>query len=131
MIVNLRNSDMPVQALQHLGRALLSQIPEDPANAIITVKSESVSNVVANGQKRNSEGPVYDPATVYVLELCTVLALRDEESMKTLGQDIAAALQNILRDGSSYHQTMVSRTALYTLNLLRASYVSKSPYCRD
>jgi len=118
---------MPVHALQHLGRALLSQLPEDPASAIITVKSESVPNVVANDQKRISEGPVYDPATVYVLELCTVLALRDDESMKALGQDIAGALQNILRDGSNYHQTMVSRAVFYTLNLLRASYVSRRP----
>ena len=121
---------MPVHALQHLGRALLSQLPEDPASAIITVKSESVSNVAANGQKRTSDGPVYDPATVYVLELCTVLALRDDESMKAFGHDIAGALQNILRDGSSYHQTMVSRAVFYTLNLLRASYVSRTSSCR-
>jgi golgi-specific brefeldin A-resistance guanine nucleotide exchange factor 1 len=118
---------MPVLALQHLVHALLSQLPEDPANAIITVKSDSAPPVVANGQKRTTEGPVYDPAIVYVLELCTVLALRDDESMKALGQDVAGALQNILRDASNYHQTMVSRTVFYTLNLLRASYVSILP----
>jgi hypothetical protein len=122
---------MPVHALQHLGRALLSQIPEDPASAIITVKSESVPTLAANGQKRTSEGLVYDPATVYVLELVTVLALRDDESMRALGQDIAGALQNVLRDGSNYHQTMVSRTVFYTLNLLHASYVSRTPYRRN
>jgi golgi-specific brefeldin A-resistance guanine nucleotide exchange factor 1 len=116
---------MPVHALQHLVRALLLQLPGDPASAIISVKSDSAPPAVANGQKRTTEGPVYDPATVYVLELCTVLALRDDESMDVLGQDIAGALQNILRDASNYHQTMVSRTVFYTLNLLRASYVSK------
>jgi brefeldin A-resistance guanine nucleotide exchange factor 1 len=120
---------MPVHALQHLSRALLAQIPEDPASAIITVKSDTAPTAGANGQKRPSEGPLYDPATVYVLEFCTVLALRDHESMKALGQDIAEALQNVLRDGSNYHQTMVSRTVFYLLNLLRASYVSdKSHY---
>lgn len=119
---------MPVHALQHLVRALLSQLPEDPASAIITVKSDSAPPVLVDGQKR-LEGPVYDPATVYVLELCTVLALRDIESMKALGQDVAGALQNILRDASNYHQTMVSRTVFYILNLLRASYVSTMPYC--
>jgi golgi-specific brefeldin A-resistance guanine nucleotide exchange factor 1 len=108
-------------------RALLSQLPEDPANAIITVKSDSAPPVVANGQKRTMEGPVYDPATVYVLELCTVLALRDDETMKALGQDIAGALQNILRDASNYHQTMVSRAVFYILNLVQASYVSTMP----
>jgi golgi-specific brefeldin A-resistance guanine nucleotide exchange factor 1 len=119
---------MPAQALQYLGRALLSQLPEDPASAIITVKSESVSAVAANGQKRTSEGPLYDPAIVYILELCTILALRDEESITALGRDVAGALQNVLRDGLSYHQTMVSRAVFYTLNLLRASYVRKFSY---
>lgn len=115
---------MPVHALQHLVRALFSQLPEDPASAIITVKSDSAPPMLVNGQKRLAEGPVYDPAAVYVLELCTVLALKDDESTKALGQEIARALQNILRDASNYHQTMVSRTVFYTLNLLRASYVS-------
>jgi brefeldin A-resistance guanine nucleotide exchange factor 1 len=117
-------SKMPVPALQHLVRALLSQLPEDPATAIITVKSDVVPAVILNGQKRGSDGPIYDPSVVYVLELCTVLALRDAGSVKALGHDVAGALQHILRDASNYHPTMVSRAVFYILNLLQSSYVS-------
>jgi brefeldin A-resistance guanine nucleotide exchange factor 1 len=116
---------MPVTAMHSLIRALLLQLPEDPSAAIITVKSESVPAVVVNGQgKRHADGPVYDAAVVYVLELCTVLTLRDDETVKTLGGDVAEALQNVIRDAKSYHNTMISRTVFYLLILLKASYVS-------
>lgn len=118
---------MPVPALQLLVGALLSQLPEDPSAAIITVKSDAPPAVTVNGQgKRPLEGPLYDPAVVYVLELCTVLALRDEDTVKVLGHDVTEALQNVIRDAKSYHPTMISRTVYYLLNLLQASYVSIS-----
>jgi brefeldin A-resistance guanine nucleotide exchange factor 1 len=118
------DSAMPTPALKHIIRALLSQLPEDPSAAIITVKSEAVPAVVVNGQKNASDGPIYNPAIVYLLELSTILALRDDESMKAVGQEVARSLQNILRDAANYHHTMVSRTVFYLLNILYASYVS-------
>lgn len=113
-------------ALEPLTKALLAQLPEDPSSAIITVKSDNSPAAPLNGQKYSADSPVYDPAVVYLLELSTVLALRDEETVAKLGSDVAEALQNVIRDSSNHHSTTVSRAAFYLLNLLRASYVSES-----
>lgn len=112
--------NMPVQSLKSLASALLEQIPDDPSSVIITVKSEQ--EAPTNGQKSSAHGPVYDPAMVYLLELCTVLALRDNETVQALGADVAEALQNVMRNAPSYHWIMISRTMFYLLHLLHASY---------
>jgi golgi-specific brefeldin A-resistance guanine nucleotide exchange factor 1 len=128
------HSNMPVNALEPLVRALLSQLPEDPSTAIITVKPDSVTPIAANSQNPTLEGPIYDPSIVYLLELCTVLALRDHETIKMLGEDVSSALQNVIRDPANYHSTMISRSVFYLLSLLRASYVSNArprPSMRD
>ena len=118
-------SNMPVEALQPLiVRALLSHLPEDPSSGIITLKADAAPPVTLNGQKLLADGPVYNPAAVYILELATVLALRDEETVQMLGSEVADALQNVIRDAANYHNTMISRTVFYLLNLLQASYVS-------
>jgi golgi-specific brefeldin A-resistance guanine nucleotide exchange factor 1 len=122
--VTNNDSDMPPPALKHLIHALLSQLPEDPSATIISVKSDAAPSVAINGQNRTSDGPVYDPAIVYLLELSTVLALRDDQSQRTVGQEVAEALQNVIRDAANYHHIMVSRTAFYLLRLLHSSYVS-------
>jgi brefeldin A-resistance guanine nucleotide exchange factor 1 len=113
-----------VTALVLLTQALLSQLPEDPASAIITVKSDNSPASPPNGQKYSPDSPVYDPAVVYLLELSTVLALRDEESIASLGSDVAEALQNVIRDATNHHSTTVSRATFYLLNLLKTGYVS-------
>lgn len=118
---------MPIDSLQHLVEALLAQLPDDPSSIGFSVKSENDAPALSNGQSSKS-GPVYDPAMVYLLELCTVLALRDQETVKALGADVAEALQNVLRHAASYHFIMISRTLLYQLHLLHASYVSYTIY---
>lgn len=80
-----------------------------------------------NGHKSSSNGPVYDPSMAYILELCTVLTLRDEETVNALGRDVAEALQNTLRNAGSYHHILISRTIFYLLQILQASYVSNYP----
>ncbi|KAL3427355.1 Sec7 domain-containing protein [Phlyctema vagabunda] len=112
---------LPVDSLRPLVQALLDQLPDDPSTIVISVKSET-DTTPANGQKTETQGPVYDPAIVYLLELCTVLALRDPEATEALGADVAEALQNIIRNSSSYHSMMISRTIFYLLHLLHASY---------
>lgn len=113
---------MPTNALKPLVLALLSHLPEDPSSAVIAVKPEIPTVVPANGQ--NSNSPTYDPAAIYLLELCTTLALRDDETVKELGGDVVEALQNVVRDATGYHPIMISRSIFYLLNLLHASYVS-------
>jgi len=118
---------MPVHSLEPLVQALIDQLPDDPASIVIRVKSETEAVAPpTNGQKASPPGPIYDPAIVYILELCTVLALRDHETTSTLGASVAEALQNVMRNASSYHHIMVSRTMYYVLHLLHASYVSNS-----
>ena len=115
---------MPVESLKPLVNALLSQLPDDPSSIVISVKSEADNSNLTNGQRPAANGPVYDPSMVYILELCTVLALRDEETIAALGADVAEALQNVMRNQKSWHSIMTSRTIYYLLNLLHASYVS-------
>lgn len=67
---------------------------------------------------------MYDPAVVYILEFCTVLALRDDETVELLGKPVAEALQMILRDSAQHHPILVSRAAFYQFSVLKASYVS-------
>lgn len=113
--------NMPIESLQHLVEALLAQLPDDPSSIGFSVKSENDAPAPSNGQSSKS-GPLYDPAMVYILELCTVLALRDQETVEALGADVAEALQNVLRHAASYHFIMISRTLLYQLHLLHAGY---------
>jgi brefeldin A-resistance guanine nucleotide exchange factor 1 len=115
---------MPVKSLVPLVSALLAELPDDPTSVVISVKSENEPQGPANGQKAASSGPVYDPAMVYLLELCTVLALRDVETVVGLGAAVAEALQNVMRNAASYHAILISRTMFYLLHLLHASYVS-------
>lgn len=114
---------MPVDALKPLVEALLEQLPDDPTGVVISVKSEE-TQPATNGQKPALNGPIYDPSVVYLLELCTVLALRDKETVESLGGSVAEALQNVMRSAHSYHFIMTSRTMFYLLHLLHASYVS-------
>lgn len=73
---------------------------------------------------------------VYILEFCSVLALRDEETVGLLGKPVAEALQMILRDSPQHHPYLISRAAFYQFSVLKASYVSSaviSPrvFCTD
>lgn len=119
---------MPVNGLKPLVQALLAQLPDDPTSIVISVKTETETPLPTNGQSVQSNGPVYDPSMVYLLELCTVLALRDDETIAALGADVAEALQNVLRNASSWHYIMISRNIYYLLNLLSASYVGYNVY---
>jgi brefeldin A-resistance guanine nucleotide exchange factor 1 len=91
---------MPVDSIKPLVQALLAELPDDPTSIVISVKTETDPQAPANSQKSTATGPAYDPAMVYLLELCTVLALRDKETI------------------------MVSRSMFYLLHLLHAGYVS-------
>ena len=113
-------SNMPPESLRTLVHALLSHIPDDPSSIVIFKENEAPGST--NGGQSSSIVPVYDPSLVYLLELCTVLALRDVETIAALGADVAEALQNVMRNAASYHTIMVSRTMFYSLHLLHASY---------
>ncbi|KAH9883841.1 Sec7-domain-containing protein [Xylariomycetidae sp. FL2044] len=117
-------SHLPANSLPPLVEALLDELPDDESSSVpvITVKPESVPSSPVSGSKSASRKPSYDPAVVYILEFCTVLALRDSEHMSLLGKSVAEALQMILRESSRYHSILVSRAVYYQFNILRASY---------
>jgi brefeldin A-resistance guanine nucleotide exchange factor 1 len=107
---------------------LLSQLPDDSSSTIIAVKSDN-NTATVNGQKSIGDGPIYDPAFVYILELCTVLSLKDKNSIQRSGAEVSEALQNVIRDSANYHPTLIARAVFYLLSLLHASYVSISRSC--
>ncbi|KAI6084801.1 hypothetical protein F4821DRAFT_241992 [Hypoxylon rubiginosum] len=117
-------STLPASSLLPFVEALLSELPDDESSAVpvITVKPESVPSSPASASKPASRKPTYDPAVVYILETCTVLAMRDDETVELLGKPITEALQMILRDSAQHHPVLVSRAALYQFGILKVSY---------
>ncbi|KAI0854184.1 hypothetical protein F5Y00DRAFT_222474 [Daldinia vernicosa] len=117
-------SALSADSLSPLLEALLDELPDDESSAVpvITVKPESLPSSPTSGSKTPSKKPTYDPAVVYILEFCTVLALRDNETVEHLGKPVAEALQMILRDSPQHHPILVSRAAFYQFSVLRASY---------
>ncbi|KAK0745136.1 hypothetical protein B0T21DRAFT_381192 [Apiosordaria backusii] len=114
-------SSLPSHSLEALVDSLLAQIPEDNGSTVITVKAENIPPST-NGQKPRQTTAVYDPGLVYILEFCTVLALRDETTIEVLGKRVVEAIQEILRDVPRYHPVLIERATFYLFNLLQASY---------
>ena len=65
---------------------------------------------------------------VYLLELSTLLATRDVETVESTGKQVFDSLQSILRDPNQWHATTISRTTFYALKMMKASYVSEVIY---
>jgi brefeldin A-resistance guanine nucleotide exchange factor 1 len=65
---------------------------------------------------------------IFILELVTVLTLRDENTLEALGETLATTLQTLIRDAKNLHPLTVSRIVSYLLNLLRLSHVSCIPF---
>lgn len=130
LLIDTRN--LPDESLEALVDALLDQIPDDNGSDVVfTVKADNVppSSPAAATKPRNTIS--YDPSLIYILELSTILALRDDDTVKLLGRRVVGALQAILRDISSHHPITVARTTFYLFRLLQASYVSSSKYDRS
>ncbi|OAA68348.1 guanine nucleotide exchange factor [Niveomyces insectorum RCEF 264] len=111
------------EALETLVDSLLEQIPEDNgAGVVIKVKAENVPPTSPANNTKAANTPTYDAAPVYILEFCTVLALRDESTVKHVGKRVVDALQEILRDVSRFHPILIGRATYYLFSLLQASY---------
>ena len=82
----------------------MSQLPEDNTPAVIVVKPERPRPVSRNSNTRvDPNQPKYDPSMVFILELATVLTLRDKETLEALGETLATTLQTLVRDAKSLH----------------------------
>lgn len=120
-------SQLPIESLRSLLMSLLAQIPEDGSPRVIVVKPElpNAPSPRANGNKSKLNRPAYDPSLVFVLELATVLALRDEETVRELAKDVTDSLTSVIRDASKLHPVVIARSVYYLLSLLKASNVSR------
>lgn len=117
-------SQLPLESLRSLLTTLLEHIPEDGSPRVIVVKPEVPGAATRqNGTRKAGKGPLYDPSLVFVLELATVLALRDDETVKELAKDVTDALASVIRDTSKHHPVVVARSVYYLLSLLKASNV--------
>jgi brefeldin A-resistance guanine nucleotide exchange factor 1 len=119
-------SQLPIDSLRSLLMSLLSQIPEDGSPRVIVVKPELPNSPGprANGGKSKLSRSAYDPSLVFVLELATVLALRDEETVRELSKEVIDSLGSVIRDASKLHPVVIARATYYLLSLLEASNVS-------
>ena len=77
-----------------------------------------------DGERINPGSPGYDPELVYILELATIIALRDQNTIRIMGKDVFEALHNLIRTAASTHPVVVSRAVFYLLRLLCVSHVS-------
>ena len=105
---------------------LLDELPKASSPVVIVVKPDpsSPNPTTVNGHRSTKGTSNYDPSLIFVLELATILAARDENSVATVGKDVAEALQNLIRDATNIHSLVVSRAVFYLLHLLKASHVS-------
>ncbi|KAJ5312471.1 hypothetical protein N7508_003301 [Penicillium antarcticum] len=121
ILSNLKS--LPLSSLEVLMEALLSQLPEENAPAVIAVKPERPSPTSRmTGNRVDPNSPKYDPSMIFVLELATVLTLRDDKTLEVLGENLATTLQTLVRDAKNLHPLTVSRVVSYLLNLLRLSH---------
>ena len=74
-----------------------------------------------------SSAVAYDPSVVYILELATLLAIRDETTSAAVGREVAEALQNVVRDANNTHPLTLSRAIFYLLYLLKVGHVCFGP----
>ena len=118
--------EMPPPSRQSLVRALLKQVPEPSSPAVIVVRPDrpGPAPIKTNGYRVDPLKPTYDPSMVFVLELATIMATRDHESVTLMGQAVADALQTAVRDVANIHPLALARAVFYLLYLLNASQVS-------
>lgn len=122
-IIFSRVLELPPEVRQSLVQALLDLLPEQSSPVVIVVKPDQPrpAPIRTNGHRNSPSGPAYDPALVFVLELVTILASQDPESVALMGQAVADALQNVVRDATNVHPLVLSRAVFYLLYLLNAS----------
>ena len=122
---------LDAKAIRKIIHSVLDQLP-DNSTPIVTVKPERPTTGSRGPIPRPSpSGPRYLPSTVYLLELATVLTLRDKDTLELVGEDVTGVLQNTVRDAANLHPLIVSRAVHYLLDLLRVAYVSFLNHCSD
>jgi len=99
-------------------------IPEDTNPRIITARSEIPAPTPVRPFETKQQTPtqIYDPSTVYLAELATIIALSDATTVRDLGRDVGELLQTAIRDSGKLHPIAIGRLCYYLLHLLCAGY---------
>ncbi|KAL2800397.1 hypothetical protein BJX66DRAFT_331975 [Aspergillus keveii] len=126
LLSNIRS--LPIESVTRIVDALLAQLPEESAPAVIVVKPERPLPSSRANSRAGTGTNQYDPGMMYLLELAAILTLRDSETIATLGEGLLASLQGFIRDAQNLHSLALSRVTTYLLNLLRLSH--DQPYMR-
>ncbi|PKY03615.1 guanine nucleotide exchange factor [Aspergillus campestris IBT 28561] len=114
---------LPLEAVGPLVESLLAMLPEESTPAVIVVKPErpAPTRGGARGPLHDSR-TAYDPGMIYLLELATILTLRDRATLEAMGERLLAALQAFIRGARNLHSLALSRVVSYLFNLLRLSH---------
>ncbi|KAG6054890.1 hypothetical protein E4U32_006633 [Claviceps aff. humidiphila group G2b] len=115
-------SNLPVLPTTHLIEALLDQIPEDDRNTVITVKQDSTPTVAATNHPATPSHPTYDPTVAYILEFCTILTLKNDELIHSMGRPVFSVVLGLLRDPMKWHPITLSRATFHAFLILKKSY---------
>ena len=114
---------MPKNASLALVHALLEKVPRESTPMVAVIKPEPGS---PNPNKNTTRPgmPLYDPSTVYILELASVIAIKNTSGREVISKEVVEVLQGVVRNSNSLHPLVVSRAAFYLLHVLHANYVS-------
>lgn len=114
---------MPVEGRQVLLQTLLHLLPEQSSPLVISVKPEQPrpSAIRTNGHRLRPNSSSYDPSMVFILEIATLIATRDSQSIALMGEAVVDALQSVVRDSANTHLLALSRSIYYLLFLLEAT----------
>ncbi|OAQ62261.1 Sec7 domain-containing protein [Pochonia chlamydosporia 170] len=113
---------LPARIAAEVVQALLDQIPESDQGAVIAVKQDALPPGPASAQTQASLPPTYDPSVAYILEFCTILAIRNSESISVMGKPVFGAMLGLLRDPTQWHPITLSRAIFNALSILKSSY---------
>ena len=118
---------LPAEVRQILVQALLKHLPEPSWPVVLVARPDQPrpTPIRTNGHRGAPPGQVYDPSVAFALELSTILATRDATSVALMGEEVADALQNIVRDAAHVHPLILSRAISYLLHLLNVSQTSQ------
>jgi golgi-specific brefeldin A-resistance guanine nucleotide exchange factor 1 len=108
--------------------ALLESITIDASEGYVepTGSSSPRDSLTGMNGHESHAGKDYDPSMLFVLELATSLAIRDEQSMKDLSAEVANYCTEILRQRKQFHSILVERTTTYLLALKKRGHETVS-----
>ena len=117
---------MPPETLQSFLQALLKHLPEPSSPVVLAARPDQPRPIPirTDNHRNNSRGQAYNPSVAFILELSVIVVTRDVRSVALMGEAVADALHNVVRDARNVHSLVLSRAVFYLLYLLNASQAS-------